>query len=294
MQKSIFLILISIFLFSCNSNSKMDELSIKINEIINEKDATFGIGIYDFENKQSLFINGDQQFVMMSVVKFPQAIALLKKVDEGKYSIDEKIDFSKNDLRPTYSPILEENRNVPFELIIDEALSYAVSKSDNNVCDRIFKLLGGPKSVEKSIKESRFRSITVGTDYANMHENTRYANQISPRDMTALFYKFYKGELLSETSRNILWQKLVETSTGPDRLKGLLPEGIIVGHKTGTSDTSEEGVTFAFNDSGIMELPNGKSIAIIVFIKDSKLDWETNSRVIAEIAKSCLEVYCEK
>ena len=289
MQK--YLLLCLFFIISCNSNSKIDELNTKIHEIIDSKEATFGIGIHDFQTNESLFINGDQQFVMMSVVKLPQAIALLHQVDEGKYSINEKIIFEESDMRPTYSPILEEKRDTPFELALDNALSYTVSKSDNNVCDRIFKLLEGPKSVERSIRNFEIKSITVGTNYANMQKNSRYANQITPRDMTELFRKFYEGEILSESSTKLLWQKLVETSTGPDRLKGLLPQGTIIGHKTGTSDTSEDGVTYAFNDSGIMKLPNGKSIAIIVFIKDSKMNWESNSRTIAEIAKACYDVY---
>ena len=40
----------------------MDELRPIINEIISTKNATFGIGIYDFENQDTLFINEDKQF----------------------------------------------------------------------------------------------------------------------------------------------------------------------------------------------------------------------------------------
>ena len=40
----------------------LDGLKLKINEIISTKKATFGIGIYDFENQDTLFINEDKQF----------------------------------------------------------------------------------------------------------------------------------------------------------------------------------------------------------------------------------------
>ena len=38
------------------SPEDMDGLRLRINEIISTKNATFGIGIYDFENQDTLFI----------------------------------------------------------------------------------------------------------------------------------------------------------------------------------------------------------------------------------------------
>ena len=116
--------------------------------------------------------------------------------------------------------------------------------------------------------------------------NTIYANQSSPKDMLELLRMFYDNELLSKKSNELLWGKMVETSTGPDRIKGLLPEGTIVGHKAGTSGTDENGITAAFNDIGIVKLSNGGSFAIVIFISNSKEDDDTNAKAIAEISKA--------
>jgi len=258
-----------------------------INEITSTKHATFGIGIYDFEHQDTLFIHGDEPFVMLSVVKFPQAIAILNQVDEGKLSYDMKIHFDKSDLRPnTYSPILYERTENSFDISLSEALSYTISKSDNNVCDKLFKILGGTKVAEDYVHNLGLENISIGTDYANMETNTIYANQSSPKDMLELLRMFYENELLSQQSSELLWRKMVETATGPDRIKGLLPPGTVVGHKTGTSGTDENGATAAFNDIGIVKLPNGGSFAIVVFISDSKENDDTNARSIAEISKA--------
>jgi len=73
-------------------------------------------------------------------------------------------------------------------------------------------------------------------------------------------------------------------SYGLKRLKGLLPEGTIVAHKTGTSATIR-GLTRATNDAGIITLPNGKHIAITVFISDSNADQTKRELTIAKISK---------
>jgi len=274
------------------SPDNMDGLKLKISEIISTKNATFGIGIYDFENQETLFINKDKLFVMLSVVKFPQAIAILNQVDEGILNYDTKIHFEKSDLRPnTYSPLRDERTEGNFDISLSEALSYTISKSDNNVCDKLFKILGGTKVAEDYIHNLGLEGISIGTDYADMEKNTIYANQSTPKDMLELLRMFYDNELLSKKSSDLLWRKMVETSTGPDRIKGLLPEGTIVGHKTGTSGTDENGITAAFNDIGIVKLSNGGSFAIVIFISNSKEDNDTNARSIAEISKATYDYF---
>jgi len=274
------------------SPETLEELRLKINEIISTKNATFGIGIDDFENQVTLFINEDKQFVMLSVVKFPQALAILDQVDEGILDYDMNIHFEKSDLRPnTYSPLRDERPEGNFDISLSEALSYTISKSDNNVCDKLFKLLGSTKVAEDYIHHLGINGISIGTDYADMEKNTMYANQSNPKDMLELLRRFYDHELLSEESSDLLWRKMVETSTGPDRIKGLLPEGTIAGHKTGTSGTDENGVTAAFNDIGIINLPDGGSFAIVVFISNSKENSDTNARSIAEISKATYDFF---
>jgi beta-lactamase class A len=78
---------------------------------------------------------------------------------------------------------------------------------------------------------------------------------------------------------------MIESPTGQKRLKGLLPKGTVVAHKTGTSGT-RDGVTAATNDVGIITLPNGRHLAVAIFVSDSPADEATRERVIAEIAKA--------
>ena len=67
----------------------------------------------------------------------------------------------------------------------------------------------------------------------------------------------------------------------------------VVAHKTGTSAT-QNGVTAATNDAGIVTLPNGKHYAISVFVSDSKEDEATNEKIIADISKKVWDYFIKR
>ena len=59
-------------------------------------------------------------------------------------------------------------------------------------------------------------------------------------------------------------------------------------HKTGSSGT-RDGVTFATNDIGLITLPDGRRLAIAIFVSDSRADDDARDAVIARIAKAAYD-----
>ena len=70
----------------------------------------------------------------------------------------------------------------------------------------------------------------------------------------------------------------------------LLAAGTVVAHKTGTSGT-QNGITAATNDIGIVTLPSGKHLAIAVFVSDSTADEASREGMIAKVAKAVWEKF---
>ena len=68
------------------------------------------------------------------------------------------------------------------------------------------------------------------------------------------------------------------------RLRAGLPPGTPLAHKSGSSGT-HGGLTAATNDIGIITLPDGRRLAIAVFVTDSRADDDTRETVIARIAR---------
>jgi len=288
-MKKIFLISSILFsIFITSAFAQTDSLRNRIKKIITTKKADIGVTIYGFENKDTLSINGNKHFPMQSVFKFHIALAVLNEVDKGRLSLDQEVYIKHSDLLlKIWSPLREDFPNGDIKLRLSEILSYTVSKSDNNGCDILLRLIGGVKTVQNYIDSLGLKDFSIQASEEEMAKewNVQFSNWTTPISSLQLLKKFYDRKILSKTSCDYLWKILVETSTGVHRIKGQLPPNTQVAHKTGTSDTNKEGLTAAVNDIGIVTLPNGKHFAICVFVSNTLENIETNEKIIADITK---------
>ncbi len=113
----------------------------------------------------------------------------------------------------------------------------------------------------------------------------QYENWSSPRAMVQLLELILSEKILQPATHQQLWDAMVNTYLGKGRIKGKLPEGTIVAHRTGTGAQDESGNTTAVNNVGIVILPNGKHFAIVVFITNTPEDIKAAEAAIAEIAR---------
>ena len=235
---------------------------------------------------------------MQSVFKFHIALAVLSQIDKGKFSFDQKIEILKKDLLPDlYSQIREDYPNGA-TLPISKILEYTVSTSDNVGCEVLLRLIGGPKVVEEYFIKNYIKDISIKFNEEQQQANwdLQFQNWTTPKAANETLEKFYynKKKLLSKKSYDFIWKVMRETETGEGRLKGQLPKGTIVAHKTGSSGANKEGLTAAVNDIGIVFLRNGKYFFISVFVTNSKENAETNEKIISDIAKATWDYFTIK
>lgn len=284
------------FLFTSVVVAQKEKLRNEILKITQSKNADMGISIAGIEDLDTLSVNGQKHYPMQSVYKFHLALAVLHEVDQGKLSLDQKIKIGKNELAPdTWSPIREKFPNGT-TLTLAEILKYTVSQSDNTGCDILFTLVGGTKTVNDYFQINRFKDISIVATEAEMHKDweVQFSNWTTPCETSNLLKAFYERKLLSAENNDFLWKIMSETSTGQNRIKGQLPEGTIVAHKTGSSGTNEKGITAAVNNIGIVTLPNGKHFSISVFVSNSSENMETNEKIIADITKLAWDYFKNK
>lgn len=289
-------VLLSIAGRSVFAQKRADDFRRKIEKIIPEAKGTVGVAIMGLEDRETFLFNESLRYPMQSVYKFPLAMAVLDQVDKGKLSLNQKIRVTPKDLLPnTWSPIREKYPKGNVDLKLSEILSYTVSQSDNNGCDILFRLLGGPKKVDAYVQSLGVKSIVIAATEEEMHKawNVQFTNWCKPRAMLRLLDILYKGKALSKTSNDFLWKIMTETTSGPNKIKGLLPKNALVAHKTGLSDT-KDGILAATNDAGIMTLPNGEHVAIVVFVSNTSVDEKTRDGVIAQISKAAWDYFLAK
>jgi beta-lactamase class A/beta-lactamase class A VEB len=291
-------VLLLLLVTSCKTpNNKTNLLRKKIEQIVSSKNAVVGVSIIGNDGKDTLSLHGDRRFPLQSVFKFHIALAVLSEIDKGKLSLDQKIDISKDELLPEdfWSPLRDENPNGG-SFTIEKLIQYSVSHSDNTACDILIRLIGTPKTVEEYIKKSGIGDIQITFNEEEMQAKweNMFQNWTTPKAASETLKLFYenKNNLLSKASYDFFWETNKETTTGKNRIKGLLPEGTIVAHKTGWSGTNKEtGITAAVNNIGIVFLPNGEYFIISVFVSESKENFDTNEKIIAEIAKATYDFY---
>jgi len=274
-----------------------DSLKAKIESSLAGKKATIGISIIGPGGKDTLSINGNKHFPMQSVYKFPIALAVLDRVDRGTMTLGQAIHISKADLVPdTWSPLRNAYPAGNVDLPLDSLLKYTVSYSDNNGCDILLRLLGGTHVVDRYVRNLGISDMSIVATENEMHQGweVQYRNWSSPRAMARLLQLYSDGGILSEASRNYLWQLMAATATAPGRIKGWLPPEAIVAHKSGSSGTNDEGLAAATNDIGIIAFPDGRRVALAVFVSDSDASDVERDAVIASIARAVWDAYAPR
>lgn len=248
--------------------------------------ATVGVAVV-FDDGDTLVVNGSRPYPMLSVFKFHQALAVLDSLARGGLPLATRIPVRRSDLPPdTWSP-LREVCPAGGEFTVAELLAYSVAQSDNNVCDLLFRFLGGPETVSRYVARLGVGETEIVADEETMHRHTdnQYLNRTTPLAAVRLLERFRRGELLPDEYGDFLERTMFATTTGPDKLRGLLPAGVAVAHKTGSSDRTASGVKIADNDIGFVRLPDGREYSIAVFVMDSREDDRTNAAVIARISR---------
>jgi beta-lactamase class A len=290
-------------------------------------DGTVGAAALNLNSGKLVSLNGDERFPLASVCKFPIAMNLLALVDEGKLTIDREIEVLPRDVWFGVSDIAKRwpaQRRFPFI----ELIQLMVAHSDNTAVETLFRIGGEAPALAARFREWKVDGVRVdrserqcGLDrngVENQPPPDQWTDQViesliakttpemryratqaylgDPRDTgtpngtVQLLARTFRGELLSKSSTARLIESLKATTTFPTRLKGLLPPGTIVAHKTGSTNAIK-GLTAATKDSGVIFLPNGSLLAVSVYVKASTRNDAARDRVIARIARAAFDSY---
>lgn len=279
-------------LLACTGTSPQQTVQAKLDSIAANTPAHIAVKAVIVDSSGTILteyaINDRDTMISMSVIKFPMVCAMLEGVSQGRFSMSQPVNVSAADAaRRTHSPLRDSAGNGPFTTTLERAMSAAVCLSDNIGIDVALDATGGLAAAQSFFVKHSLNGIGAGTTYRDMGQKGATANWMTARSMTDMLYKLYRTELLPATERNWVLQELSSTPTGKRRIRGYLPDSVVVAHKTGShyeSDTSS--TARAVNDAGIISHPTGKSILLSILVNDSKLTPLQTEDVIARIART--------
>ena len=287
----------------------------RLNAITQVPAGKVGIAAIDVASGRTLAVNGAERFPMASTVKIAIAATYLWQVDAGKRSLATMIAFDEK-RRLASEGIGQSLPHPGISLSAANYIELMLTVSDNSATDTLLAQLGGPRVVERWLIAHHVEGIRIDRTIARLLLDDyglpvgadgdavaalRAAeampaltpNQIDaaaakfdadPRDtatpsaMAQLLARIDRRELLSARSRAFLLAVLSRTTTGPDRIKGGLPPGTPIAHKTGTL----HGIS---DDVGLVTLPDGRRVAIAVFTRGIA-DGKARAAIIAEAARA--------
>ena len=209
------------------------------------KDARIGIAVI-INGRYTVSVNGHRDFPMLSVYKFPQAIAVADYcVRHGISSADTVAVGHEEILADTWSPMRDRYGIRDLRLPLSELLAYSLQQSDNNACDILFRLIGGPQAADSLMNTLGFDDIVMASTEEEMHGDTYlcYQNRSTPLAMARLFDRLYRQGMRSESAMlETIATMMIQCATGLNRLPApMAGTNAMIGHKTGTGDRNSQG-----------------------------------------------------
>jgi beta-lactamase class A len=253
-----------------------------------------GICVQAVDGGETHELNGGERFPMQSVYKLPIAMTVLHLVDRHALTLNQMVTLRAEDMADVHfhSPLRDKYPNGGLDLSVRDLIRAAIVDSDGVASDALYRLAGGGARVTAYLRDLGITGMDVVATEREMSADqmVQYRNGSTPRAAVALLRALWAGHGLSPDARDLLLEDLTGSGPGPNRIKGQLPPGTVVAHKTGT-DATRDGLTRATNDIGIITLPSGRRLAIAVFVKDSTADEATRERAIATAARLAFDAW---
>lgn len=266
------------------------------------------------------------RYPMASTFKVAVALTLLDQVDRHARSLSEPIEIRPGNLSPGSGEInksMVDEGSSSKASNLGELLEAMMLVSDNTATDHLMARLGGPQTVTAHLRALGVTDIEVSRPAAQLvadswgftlppagardrrslvrlqngtPQATRdraAANFVEdPRDtttpdaMVALLAALVTGKALGKESTTLLLDTMARCKTGAMRIKGQLPRGLPVAHKTGTLKH------VSTNDVGILTLPRGGGPLIVaIYLTASPQPLAEQERAIASAAVALYRYY---
>ena len=152
MRKVIIAILMFLSSAAVSQAQQYADLQTRLADYVSRQDARVGVAVI-VDGKDTIDVNGRRDFPMLSVYKFPQAIAVADYCRRLGIQIGDSLAISAEEMHAnTYSPMYAKYGKNSLRLSVSELLAYSLQQSDNNACDILFRLIGGPAKVASLMK----------------------------------------------------------------------------------------------------------------------------------------------
>ena len=268
-----------------------DPFQAQLAQLANGDQGRIGVAAFDLASGRSIAVLGDQPFPMASTSKVAIAATFLEMVDAGRFQL--------GDLFPMMVPVPSRKFDGPVAPVragdyyaAESLINMSLTHSNNQATDALLAAVGGPAAVNDWLRRTGNSGVHIDRDIATLVRDDGAVNpattidtrdSATPMAMVRMLTGLYQGRWLSAHSRSFLLDTMARCETGKRRIRALMPEGLVIAHKTGTLANTA-------SDIGIISMPDGRAIALAIYVTGQggkpNRDWR-----IAEIARAIYDGY---
>ncbi|WP_246625025.1 class A beta-lactamase [Fictibacillus nanhaiensis] len=263
---------------------KEQETKISFQELEKEYDARLGVYALDTGSKRTISYRADERFAYASTHKVLAVGVLLmnRSIDD----LNERIHYTKEDL-VNYNPVTE--KHVDKGMTLKELSDASIRYSDNTAGNLILEAIDGPKGFKESLRK-------IG-DYVTEPERIEpdlndvkpgeTRDTSTPKALAESLQAITLDSVLPEDKRNLLLDWLKRNTTGDALIRAGVPEGWIVGDKTGGANGTR-------NDIAVLWPPDGAPIILAVLSSHENANSEYVDKLIAKATEEAIRQLQEK
>lgn len=239
----------------------------RIAELANPALGRIGVAAVDLATGEEVMVLGDQLFPMASTSKIAVAATYLEMVEQGRFSLTSEFPLMMPVASAKFSTAKAPVRPGQYMPAID-LIEIMITRSSNPATDALLAAVGGPQAVNSWMQRKGIAPFSINRDIATLVRDDGEYNPATyidtrdaatPRAMVRLLAGLYRGEYLSDQSRQVILSAMSRTVTGKRRIPAHIPLEARVSHKTGSLNNTS-------SDIGLIECPDGRVIAVAIYV----------------------------
>ncbi len=282
------LFVVSVFCQSAIKAQKTDKvLQKKIESILEGFNGEVGVYVKHLHSGKTVAINADTVYPTASMVKVPILIGLFDKINKNELSYHQQLLYRDSLLYPGEDILGSFKDSQTIEL--SKVIMLMLTTSDNTASLWLQQIAGTGSSINQimvsnGLKDTRINSRTPGRE-AN---RTLYGwGQTTPREMSLLFEKLYRGEIINQSASEKMIRLLGRNYWDEEALSQI-PPYIFTASKNGAVNQSR-------SETILVMAPSGPYIFSIITKNQKDERWEPDNEgwVLARKLSALLWNYFE-
>ncbi len=301
-------------------------LQARLDELAESYRESVGIAVADCSEGWMAQVAGEDAFPQQSVSKLWVAMTALDAHDQGKLSLDQGVVLGPQDRSVFFQPISHKIGTTGYATTLRDLVRRALIDSDNAANDKLLQQVGGVDAVADMLARKNLSGIRMGADEKNLQSKiagltwspelgiggafkdarSRLPDAVrdaamaayikdpldgaTPAGLAQALMLLQRGELLSPQSTDTFLATMAEARTGPRRLKGGLPPGWAIAHKTGTGQDWRGG-SIGINDVAVLTAPDGRAYAVVVLMKRTTKPVAARLAFMQQVSKAVVSTW---